>query len=399
MPCLLIGLTFCDRPVQPEWAVSLVHLTSSMPINTTFGMATTKGAPIAESRNAIAKHALESGSKYLLFLDDDTAPPNFTISRLMSILDTQPDVGCAGGIYSTKTVPSHPVVGRKEKEGPSWNWKVGDVFDCEVLGTGCLMIRVDVFKSLEQPWFAEESIVNPDGPGEETMLIKTTDDIFFLRKVKAAGYRIVADGGVLPIHWDVATGTPYMLEPNSFPFRNESIEKAQRISGWMSAAELDWLGKQASKYSNIVELGSYMGRSTRVLGDNTKGKVLAIDTFNGPVEAPHPLDPETIYQCFVENLKDLIISGKVIPWKQDHATVVIEPLTYDMIFIDGSHDYESVIRDITKGLDALKHGGLLCGHDANWPGVNQATQELLPGVQVAPQTNIWYYEKKTQCPS
>lgn len=211
-PGLLIGLTFYKRPVQPDWAVSLAHLVGSLPINTSWGFSIASDAPIAVARNAIAEEALKTKVKYLLFLDDDTAPQNFAVTRLMSILESDPKVAAAGGIYFTKTNPPQPIVARKFGQGPSYDWKLGDVFECQVLGTGCMMIRADVFNHIERPWFAE---VNEMNPSENINAIRMTDDCYFLKKVIEAGYKIMADGGTLPIHWDVTTGENYRCPADS----------------------------------------------------------------------------------------------------------------------------------------------------------------------------------------
>jgi len=76
----------------------------------------------------------------------------------------------------------------------------------------------------------------------------------------------------------------------------------------------------------------------------------------------------------------------------DAATVLAPILKHrpaDMIFIDGDHSYEGAKTDILTWRPLLKPGGLLCGHDSDWPGVTQALEELLPGWQHGPGS-IWY---------
>jgi hypothetical protein len=60
-----------------------------------------------------------------------------------------------------------------------------------------------------------------------------------------------------------------------------------------------------------------------------------------------------------------------------------------MVFLDGSHDYESVVRDILAWRSLVADGGLLCGHDHSWPGVERAVLELLGDVDAGPGS-IWH---------
>lgn len=151
----------------------------------------------------------------------------------------------------------------------------------------------------------------------------------------------------------------------------------------MLPEEMEWLAFEASRHERIVEIGCYMGRSTRALGDNAKGTVWAVDHWNGPKEiepSPHP--PEILFPSFCENLKDLIDAQKVIPMRMDSLDaakrLTLLDASFDMVFIDGSHDLDSVWADIKAWSKLLVHGGLLCGHDAEWAGVRQARQRLLP---------------------
>lgn len=176
-----------------------------------------------------------------------------------------------------------------------------------------------------------------------------------------------------------------------------NIEKALSTPGWMSPRELIWLATQAQKCHRIVEFGSYLGRSTRALADNCPGKVWAVDPWNGDyfTESGDVLDVVNTYVMpeFLYNLEDHIKSGKVIPIR-DYSTNFKYNYLADMVFIDGDHRYHTVIKDIKKALSILKSGGIISGHDyefPTWPGVKQAVDEMLSGIQV--EDTIWWTQK------
>lgn len=175
--------------------------------------------------------------------------------------------------------------------------------------------------------------------------------------------------------------------------------KALEIPGWMSEVDLLWLAEQARTRDIVVEIGSYQGRSTRALAENVKVCVFAVDDWNGLRtidevwwEAQTPQDErKTLYERFIANTHDLIDKGKLIPVRANHASVPDLPLA-DMVFIDGSHDYDSVKRDIEIWLPRLKAKGVLCGHDSNQPELMRAVHEVLGPIKTDSDL-IWYWEK------
>lgn len=171
----------------------------------------------------------------------------------------------------------------------------------------------------------------------------------------------------------------------------------------MAYPELVWLAEQAQSHVRIAELGSFLGRSTCALASNTEGQVWAIDNWEGPDDVTlleencsmkeflknHGIG---LYPQFHETLRDLIEAGKIIPVKADHRDAHQSiALTFDMVFIDGSHKYEDVKRDIWNWMPKLTKGGLLSGHDMYMDGVMQALTEIFHGNWHNPTaTDIWY---------
>ena len=67
-------------------------------------------------------------------------------------------------------------------------------------------------------------------------------------------------------------------------------------------------------------------------------------------------------------------------WKVDHCRGVskevlpgLESGSFDIVYIDGSHDYENVVKDICEGCRLVCDGGYICGDDLEiqWNDANQ----------------------------
>ena len=178
-----------------------------------------------------------------------------------------------------------------------------------------------------------------------------------------------------------------------------NIEKALLTEGWMHDDELKWLAEQASAKNLIVEIGSFKGRSTRALGDNALGKVIAIDHWNGEdYVGLNEEQRQLLYKEFCTNLSDLIESKKVTPYRMNSGDVnnvpELEQLKPDMVFIDGDHMYENIKRDIEIWLPKVVNGGLICGHDAAYYPVIRSVRELIPDHELVKGTTIWMAVKK-----
>lgn len=176
-----------------------------------------------------------------------------------------------------------------------------------------------------------------------------------------------------------------------------NIERALTIGGWMSERELIWLATQASKYNRIVEFGSFHGRSTRALADNSPddAHIWAVDPWSGEYRTENGDVMEQVdtyvMPYFCMNLMDHIRTGKVTPFRTWSYRFSL-PHLVDMVFIDGDHRYQTVIKDINKAIELLENNGLICGHDwdhPTWPGVRKAVTELL-GNDIQVEDSIWW---------
>jgi hypothetical protein len=215
---LVVGLPTRGLKVGFEWSLCLAG--QNYPLNCNRWVTPCKGKPIAEARTKIAKFAIKEKAKYLWFLDDDVAPPFHACRKLMYDLEqADDDVMVAGGIYASKEDLPAPMVFNGNGTGPFWKWKKGELFECSGIATGCMLIKTEVFDKIPEPWF--ETIDRM--PNGRQAMESMTDDLYFCEKVKAAGFKILADGGVLCVHWDYSTDppTPYALPEDSYPMKDE----------------------------------------------------------------------------------------------------------------------------------------------------------------------------------
>lgn len=190
----------------------------------------------------------------------------------------------------------------------------------------------------------------------------------------------------------------------ALPLRAELSEPYSLINdlpfdghGWFgNAAPLTAL-IQANNPQIVIEVGSWLGCSTRFLAEtiDPKGHVYAIDTWRGSVE--HQKDPrlKDLYQIFLSNIKQAGLTEKITPLRMESLEAARAlNLRGDLIYIDASHDTKSVYNDIIAWEKHLSDKGVLCGDDWKWAtvriAVNNAAKELHYKVQTS--GNFWWYE-------
>jgi hypothetical protein len=162
------------------------------------------------------------------------------------------------------------------------------------------------------------------------------------------------------------------------------------IEGWMSEEELDWLYATAATMESVAEIGCWKGRSTFALLSGCKGKVYAVDhwqgTNPGQERRPHFTETEVgidVFQIFLTNVghfPNLFCVGAPSP---DGAALIPRVL---MVFIDGDHEYPFVVADLDAWIP--KATKLICGHDFDYPPVRQAVLERFGEVQTV--GTIWF---------
>lgn len=191
------------------------------------------------------------------------------------------------------------------------------------------------------------------------------------------------------------------MEASTEKLIRQAAYNASLIQGWTSLEELQWLARQALTRKTIIEVGCWRGRSTKAMIGTCPGTVYSIDDFRGTDCSDSPsaidlTDAKGAYIGFSDSFRKNIRLGKLVLIKEDtvHAISKLKDsnVIADMVFVDASHDYISVKRDIEACLPLVAKGGLLCGHDyANiFPGLKQAVHELVPGFIYGDAGSIWH---------
>jgi len=181
-----------------------------------------------------------------------------------------------------------------------------------------------------------------------------------------------------------------------------NLTQALDIPGWMDSSELAFLAERAQTCQRIIEVGSWLGRSTRALADHCPGTVWAVDDWRGDPGVPDdPINrvmadlggPGAARHLFTVALLDHLTTGHVkllaLPSVEAATQLGAEYGSgFDLIFLDASHDRASVTADLLAFRPLVRPGGLLCGHDRSWSGVAQAVSAVLGGCRPGPGA-IW----------
>lgn len=171
----------------------------------------------------------------------------------------------------------------------------------------------------------------------------------------------------------------------------EIEEKTSWIEGWLLPDELRLLVDTCNEVMLekhqpvIVEVGSYCGKSTGVIGLTAKAlknksRIIAIDEFTGKLGAEDSkIDhyPPN-YSKLVRNM-ELLELNDMVEIKKGRSTQINFTEKIDLLLIDGLHDYANVARDFFRFDNQLAANGLVLFHDCSqhFPGVVSFVNECL----------------------
>lgn len=166
------------------------------------------------------------------------------------------------------------------------------------------------------------------------------------------------------------------------------------IDGWLVPGQEKWLYETAKSLrdgARIVEIGCFNGRSTSCFAFACRGSrkhVFSIDLFGG-LYADAESRPETARKVADDflpvwraNMDKNGLSDYVTPLRgNSHDIAGIWSAPIDMLFIDGSHVYEDVVKDFDNFFPHVVPGGIVAMHDVieGWDGCFRAWHEHVSG--------------------
>jgi predicted O-methyltransferase YrrM len=155
----------------------------------------------------------------------------------------------------------------------------------------------------------------------------------------------------------------------------------ENVRGWLSIEEgllLQELAKRVCDFAQIVEIGSFQGRSAICLASGINGndtKLHSVDPHFG-IEAYGKKDS---FDHLQENIKARELDAHVEYIVKESLTAANEweMKNIGLLFIDALHDYDNVKADFESWSKYIIDGGYLLFHDSVQSGVNKLLLEIL----------------------
>lgn len=171
--------------------------------------------------------------------------------------------------------------------------------------------------------------------------------------------------------------------------RNQIFSLFNSTEGWFYPDEGEFLlgsiqrAFKEAPLKSAVEVGSYLGKSTVLLGwaaRDAGARIYAVDPHEGEVTQPGgavmKLPPT--FDRFQTTLAMAALLDVVIPIQKKSSDVQWEePIGF--LFIDGMHDYAHVAVDYAQFASWIPKNSLIAFHDYNpmWPDVMKLVDERI----------------------
>jgi len=334
---------------------------------------------------------------YFAMLHDDIGLADGWLDALIDELEAnQLDVlGVVSPIKDTRGLTSIALHREGDDWRPACRLSMHDIFELPptftsedlgkplLLNTGCWVCKFDIAWATKV-WFTVNDRIGFNTVTNQYEALNESEDWFFSRLAHEMKLKIGATRKL----WLAHDGA--MVYTNTRPWGNNAfdVENCDKspvstahphdIPGWLSPEEGKALSELA-RGKRVLEIGSYCGLSTVYLA-RTAASVTAMDYFDGRGTE----EPKDTYPEFLAAMQRHGVADKVTTC---HPDAELPSTEYDLVFIDGAHDYQSVRADVDKAERVLADGGTIVFHDyreypgatdGRWDeGVTRAVRELV----------------------
>lgn len=179
----------------------------------------------------------------------------------------------------------------------------------------------------------------------------------------------------------------------------------QTINGWFDfASYYDEIVNRFAKLTGpirILEIGVFEGASSCYLAQRIRDAGLQAELHCCDVFRVHDqyqfaglLDGNSTRYIFEGHLAERGLTDLVTiqEGRSEEILSRFPDYHFDFVFVDGSHHYRDIVRDIELAMKKLKPNGILAGHDIDLPDVRQALNKY--GLRYQRHGNVWEVTSK-----
>ena len=224
--------------------------------------------PIDANRNECISMAIKNNIDVAIFLDTDHMIPSDALLKLI-----KHDLPVVAGVYYGKGEPFAPIVFKENEDSADFDlfsviYKIGDktiykyedLFPASMVGGGCFAISLDVMKKLEKPFWkyrplprgllTDENKKQFSGNSELEKELKetlenwtadnrfkidndvhsATEDVWFWRNVKKAGYQLMVDPTIILPHGPIDMWVDKGISEHWYKLRVANSEKIEKCA-------------------------------------------------------------------------------------------------------------------------------------------------------------------------
>lgn len=364
--------------------------------------------PIA--RNRLVKKFLESGMSDMVFIDADI---EWEPEDLMRLLSWPTDI--VAGPYRHKTwEETYPIWLKTDQNQRPVLGGFSGLIECWSVPTGFMRLTKRVFDLVDAFCGDSLDVEEYDDRGNLKSQYRNyfdtgvyqkqwwgEDCAFCRRWTIDMKLPLWVDPHIVLTHWGTApNGAPKGMRGSYHEYlsrlpggKNDPGYHDNGIEGYTIVKELQWLFNTAKSMNSIVEIGSYLGRSSHALLSGCDGIVTCVDSWQ-PLAwelGDNAWKAEERYRHFLANTARFA-NRAVLRKSSKEASATFAEKSIDMVFIDGDHSKEFVEEDIK--LWTPKARKMICGHDYDfigWPEVKRVVDECF-GDRVQVYETIWFVE-------